>query len=354
MLELVIAQGRELGCTRTSTWCPPASDERDFDENFAWHVARFRPIAQALALLGAEPRCDSYGRICGARLLPLEQLGRPRIDVIITLSGIFRDVSLMARPSTYVRDFAIATDLDADFDVDFDDATGSLRQITDRKTGERWLDDPRGAALLQPMLQQMMARMGADSEAESPALGMEAMDLMRGVPLRVILRFAGDKLPMPPNQFVDGLLAQVHAALTYYYDHTDEIEAELATVDEAPVARARVGGALTYLLWKARESAAVVRGHGLAALIVGGGIATWVYAFGDQPPSSDWLVVNWRFAAALAVIAVLAGYAVRRLRRPTVEGLTRVGGAVLLGSALCGLLTLLSAEVFQYFAESGE
>jgi beta-glucosidase len=75
-----------------------------------------------------------------------------------------------------------------------------------------WLDDPRGAALLQPMLQQMMARMGADSEAESPALGMEAMDLMRGVPLRVILRFAGDKLPMPPNQFVDGLLAQVHAA----------------------------------------------------------------------------------------------------------------------------------------------
>ena len=50
------------------------------------------PIAQALALLGAEPRCDSYGRICGARLLPLEQLGRPRIDVIITLSGIFRDL----------------------------------------------------------------------------------------------------------------------------------------------------------------------------------------------------------------------------------------------------------------------
>jgi beta-galactosidase len=31
------------------------------------------------------------------------------------LSGIFRDVSLMARPSTYVRDFAIATDLDADY-----------------------------------------------------------------------------------------------------------------------------------------------------------------------------------------------------------------------------------------------
>ena len=50
------------------------------------------PIAQALALLGAEPRVDSYGRVCGARLIPLEELGRPRVDVVITLSGIFRDL----------------------------------------------------------------------------------------------------------------------------------------------------------------------------------------------------------------------------------------------------------------------
>ena len=50
------------------------------------------PIAQALALLGAEPRMDSYGRVCGANLIPLSELGRPRIDVIITLSGIFRDL----------------------------------------------------------------------------------------------------------------------------------------------------------------------------------------------------------------------------------------------------------------------
>ena len=48
-------------------------------------------IAQALALLGAEPRQDSYGRVVGARLIPLESLGRPRIDVLVTLSGIFRD-----------------------------------------------------------------------------------------------------------------------------------------------------------------------------------------------------------------------------------------------------------------------
>ena len=50
------------------------------------------PIAQALWLMGAEPRLDGYGRLCGAQLVPLEALGRPRVDVVITLSGIFRDL----------------------------------------------------------------------------------------------------------------------------------------------------------------------------------------------------------------------------------------------------------------------
>ena len=50
------------------------------------------PIAQALWLMGAEPRHDSYGRVSGAKLIPLEQLGRPRVDVMVTLSGIFRDL----------------------------------------------------------------------------------------------------------------------------------------------------------------------------------------------------------------------------------------------------------------------
>jgi len=49
-------------------------------------------IAQALALIGARPRFDSYGRLAGAELIPLEELGRPRIDVVVTLSGIFRDL----------------------------------------------------------------------------------------------------------------------------------------------------------------------------------------------------------------------------------------------------------------------
>ncbi len=49
-------------------------------------------LAQALALIGARPRFDSYNRLAGAELVPLSELGRPRIDVICTLSGVFRDL----------------------------------------------------------------------------------------------------------------------------------------------------------------------------------------------------------------------------------------------------------------------
>ncbi len=56
------------------------------------------PLAQALTLMGARPRFDGYGRLCGAALIPLEELGRPRVDVLMTLSGIFRDLlALQAR-----------------------------------------------------------------------------------------------------------------------------------------------------------------------------------------------------------------------------------------------------------------
>ena len=50
------------------------------------------PIGQALAMIGARPRFDAYGRLTGAELIPLETLRRPRIDIVVTLSGIFRDL----------------------------------------------------------------------------------------------------------------------------------------------------------------------------------------------------------------------------------------------------------------------
>jgi len=50
------------------------------------------PIAQVLSLMGARPRFDAYGRLAGAELIPLGELTRPRIDVLVTVSGIFRDL----------------------------------------------------------------------------------------------------------------------------------------------------------------------------------------------------------------------------------------------------------------------
>ncbi|MEN9933767.1 MAG: hypothetical protein RLZZ387_346 [Chloroflexota bacterium] len=49
-------------------------------------------VAQALALIGARPVTDELGKICDVRLIPLRELGRPRVDVVITVSGIFRDL----------------------------------------------------------------------------------------------------------------------------------------------------------------------------------------------------------------------------------------------------------------------
>merc|ERR1719162_2112120 len=49
-------------------------------------------LAQVLALVGARPMPDSLGRVNKVELIPLEELGRPRIDVVCNCSGVFRDL----------------------------------------------------------------------------------------------------------------------------------------------------------------------------------------------------------------------------------------------------------------------
>lgn len=49
-------------------------------------------IAEALALMGVEPVWDDASRrITGLEVTPLDQLGRPRVDVTLRISGFFRD-----------------------------------------------------------------------------------------------------------------------------------------------------------------------------------------------------------------------------------------------------------------------
>jgi cobaltochelatase CobN len=50
-------------------------------------------LAQVLYMLGVEPIRDRMGRISDIRLIPSEELGRPRIDVLAQTSGQLRDIA---------------------------------------------------------------------------------------------------------------------------------------------------------------------------------------------------------------------------------------------------------------------
>ena len=49
-------------------------------------------LAQILWFVGVKPKPDSVGRVNKLELLSLEELGRPRIDVVVNCSGVFRDL----------------------------------------------------------------------------------------------------------------------------------------------------------------------------------------------------------------------------------------------------------------------
>ena len=107
-----------------------------------WGTANMRTggddIAQALALLGVQPVWDTRGsgRVTGVELMPLDALGRPRVDLTIRISGFFRDafpaqIELMhkaiqlvagagdepAKQNPLANQVASDVDLGQDFDV---------------------------------------------------------------------------------------------------------------------------------------------------------------------------------------------------------------------------------------------
>jgi magnesium chelatase subunit H len=49
-------------------------------------------VAQVLGMLGARPVIDEMGNVADVALIPLSELGRPRIDAVVSVSGIFRDL----------------------------------------------------------------------------------------------------------------------------------------------------------------------------------------------------------------------------------------------------------------------
>jgi magnesium chelatase subunit H len=49
-------------------------------------------LAQVLWMVGVKPVPDALGRVNKLELISLEELGRPRIDVVVNCSGVFRDL----------------------------------------------------------------------------------------------------------------------------------------------------------------------------------------------------------------------------------------------------------------------
>jgi len=60
---------------------------------WAWAMTDHGVVeSEILKLVGAEPVWDSYGGVTDVRLMPLSELGRPRIDVVVVPSGLHRDL----------------------------------------------------------------------------------------------------------------------------------------------------------------------------------------------------------------------------------------------------------------------
>ncbi|KAI3924207.1 hypothetical protein MKW98_032408 [Papaver atlanticum] len=49
-------------------------------------------LGQVLSLIGVRPIADSVGRVNKVEPISLEELGRPRVDVVVNCSGVFRDL----------------------------------------------------------------------------------------------------------------------------------------------------------------------------------------------------------------------------------------------------------------------
>jgi magnesium chelatase subunit H len=89
-------------------------------------------VAQALWLLGVRPVRDALNRATGIEVIPLEELQRPRIDVVLTVSGIFRD---LFAPTIALLDKAVrrVAMLDEPFEMNY-----VRRNVQEKMAAESW------------------------------------------------------------------------------------------------------------------------------------------------------------------------------------------------------------------------
>jgi len=75
-------------------------------------------LAQVLWMVGVRPLPDALGRVNQIELIPLEELGRPRVDVVVTCSGVFRDL-FINQMNLLDRAVKMAAEADEDLEMNF-------------------------------------------------------------------------------------------------------------------------------------------------------------------------------------------------------------------------------------------
>jgi magnesium chelatase subunit H len=75
-------------------------------------------LAQVLMLVGVNPVADALGRVNKLELIPLSNLKRPRIDVVVSCSGVFRDL-FINQMALLDRAVKMAAEADEPSDMNF-------------------------------------------------------------------------------------------------------------------------------------------------------------------------------------------------------------------------------------------
>ena len=74
--------------------------------------------AQVMCMVGIKPVPDALGRVNKLEVIPLEELGRPRVDVVVNCSGVFRDL-FVNQMNLLDRAVKMAAELDEPDEMNF-------------------------------------------------------------------------------------------------------------------------------------------------------------------------------------------------------------------------------------------
>lgn len=69
-------------------------------------------------MVGIKPVPDALGRVNKLEVIPLEELGRPRVDVVVNCSGVFRDL-FVNQMNLLDRAVKMAAELDEPEEMNF-------------------------------------------------------------------------------------------------------------------------------------------------------------------------------------------------------------------------------------------